>query len=260
MNYADDDLINPELLKEAAHRAAVNRNVLAFGRQTNPFHKAGFVPGGDPSMGGGAPPPGGDPTGGMGGMPPMPGMDPAAGGDPSASMGMGGGGAAPPPPPPSGGGGGDMAAVMAKLDQLISAGGGGSPQSGGNAAGQIKPKIDVNVAIMQMSKMIARIADAVGVKIPASEMIATPDDLTQMANKQQAGGQQDAAMGGGAGGGIGGIPPMPDMSAGPMGKAGRDSFSRGVAFTPPTLDDVGNRATAIQQIRVKRAAARTGAA
>lgn len=187
----------------------------------------------DPSMmgGGGAPP-----------------MDPAM---------MGGG--MPPPPPPSGGGGGGDAGVTAKLDQLIQLmqGGGAGAQSGANQAGQLKPKIDVNVAIMQMSKMIARIADTLGVQIPASEMIATPNDLTSMANKQQAGGQQDAAMGGG--GPPGGISPMggmPGMEAGPggggAGKSANDRVQGGRAYSHSSLEETMNKAAAISKLRKAR--------
>lgn len=241
----ENHLINPHMLKLARD---------TFQSAYPGLRKAAFVPGGDPSMGGGAPPPGGDPSGGM-----PPGGDPSGGGgapppDPSMMGGdpSGGGGAPPPPPPPSGG---SDPAMLAKMDQMISmmgAGGGGG--SGQNAAGQIKPKIDVNVAIMQMSKMIARIADALGVKIPASEMIATPDDLTGMANKQMAGGQEDATMApGGAGGAPGGIPPMQgmsDMSAGP-GKTAADKpkWNNGNAYDYAGLADTSSTASAILRFR-----------
>jgi hypothetical protein len=184
----------------------------------------------------------------MGGAPPM---------DPSM---MGGGGG---PMPPPAGGGGDPA-VTAKLDQLIQMmqGGGIGAQSGMTQGGQIKPKIDVNVAIMQISKMLARIADALGVKIPASEMIATPNDLTGMAAKQQAGGLQDAANG--APGGIPPMPPMPDMTAGPPGGGGggkaaadrsRHRVQGGQPFDPSGLMETMNKAAAIMKLRrVRRAA------
>lgn len=252
-----DHLVNPEAIKLASAALAMR----AGGRAG--LQKAAFIPGGDPSMtgggGGGAPPPGGDPSGGggdpSGGGAPPPGMDPSmmmggGGGDPSAGMGA-------PPPPPSGGGGGggDMGAVTAKLDQLIQLQQGGMGQTGQNAAGQIKPKIDVNVAIMQISKMLARIADALGVKIPASEMIATPTDLTGMAQKQMNAGQEDASMApggaGGAGGPPGGIPPMqgmPDMSAGPGAKAGSDRHERGTAYQHAGLETTANKATALLRL------------
>jgi len=241
-----DHLCNPELVKEARRKMSAN------------FTKLAFVPGGDPSMtgGGGAPPPGGDPSMG-GGAPPMdpsmmggppPGGDPSGGGAPPmdpSMMGM------PPMPPPGGGGGGDPA-MTAKMDQILQAVQGGSAQSGSNMAGQIKPKIDVNVAIMQMSKMIARIADALGVKIPASEMIATPTDLTQMAAKQQSGGQQDSAMGA-----PGGMPPMggqPDMGGAPPGGGGKAAADAGVAYSHKGLEETMNKAAMIASLRRRPAA------
>ena len=149
----------------------------------------GMPPGGDPAAMGGMPP-GGDPAamggmpGGMppGGMPPgeMPGggapMDPAAmGGDPAMAGGM-----APPPPP------GIDPAMLEQIASAVAAkmGGGGSGTSMGASTG-LKPKIDVNVTLLQILKMLARIADGLGIQIPASEMVATQGDLGQMAQQQQ---------------------------------------------------------------------------
>lgn len=242
MTPYNDHLCNPEMVKEARRRMAA-------------FTKLAFVPGGDPSMTGGGAPPGGDPSGG-GGAPP-PGGDPSGGGAPPMDPSGGGGGAPPmdpsmmgmPPPPPAGGGGDP--AMTAKMDQILQAVQGGSAQSGSNMAGQIKPKIDVNVAIMQMSKMIARIADALGVKIPASEMIATPNDLTQMATKQQTGGQQDSAMA------PGGVPPMggmPDMGGAPPGGGGKAASDAGMAYSHKGLEETMNKAAMIASLRRRRAA------
>jgi hypothetical protein len=104
---------------------------------------------------------------------------------------------------------------------MMSAGGGGGM---GGEGGAIKPKIDVNVALMQILKIQARIADALGIQIPASEMVATSGDLTQMATQQQ-----NPMAGGGAppqqGGGLGQIqPPQPI-------KAASDPWENGVAFS-----------------------------
>jgi hypothetical protein len=148
--------------------------------------KASFV---DPATaaGGGAPP-GGAPQGGdpaaMGMDPSMMGMDPS----------MMGGGAPPAPAPDAGGGGGgggDMTALLAKMDQMMTMVGQGGGAGGGGAGGAgLKPKIDQNVVSMQILKILARVADALGVSIPASEMVVTGPDLNQMAATQQ---QQQAA-------------------------------------------------------------------
>lgn len=155
------------------------------------LNKNAVIAAGDPALGG-APqgmPPGGDPSQG-GGMPPG-GAPP--GGDPSM-----GGGMAPPPPAP--------APAPAPMQPAMQ--GGVEP---------IKPKIDVNVTMLQILKILARVCDALGVKIPASEMVATQGDLTNMGMQQEgaaaapqppAGGPQpigpiDPNMGGaGAGGGM----------------------------------------------------------
>jgi hypothetical protein len=88
---------------------------------------------------------------------------------------------------------------LVALEQRVSMGGGGM-----SGDGAIKPKIDVNVALMQIGKMIARIADALKVHIPAHEMLATPQDLTAMAQGQT----QPAPM---AGPPAGAIPPIGGM-------------------------------------------------
>lgn len=189
--------INPHLLSQARGQV-----------------KQAFVAAGDPSMGG-------DPAA-AGGAPPMDpamaGGDPAmAGGDPAA---MGG---APPMDP--------MAQIQPMIDQAVQAAmaaGGGA--AGGGAGPAIKPKIDVNVELMQIKKLLARIADAMGVQIPAAEMVATPEDLGQMAEGGT--GAPAAADGGAAGGGgaLGSIEPI---------KAAED-WESGVAFTPPAEYDFQN--------------------
>src|SRR5262245_19818188 len=190
--HAHDFLINPELVKLAAQKVARLR-------------KRAFVPGGDAAAGGGGAPPGG------GGAPPMDpsmmGMDPAA---------MGGG--APPPPPPGGGDGG----THAKLDQImmaLQAGGGGA---GAGAAG-LKPKIDVNVEIMQMKNLLSKVVDALGIPVPTQDMVATPEKLTAMAQGQNAATGQAAPMPAGAippMGGMEGMPPAGVPGAAPPGGGG----------------------------------------
>ena len=212
-------IVNPHLIQMAKQRI-----------------KRSFVPQGDPAMMGG----GGDPA--------------AAAAPPDAGGGM---------MPPGGGGGGDpLASLMPMIQQAVQqaitaqGGAGGAAGGGMGGAGPLKPKIDVNVALMQLSKMVARIAEALGVHIPAHEMIATPQDLGAMAQQQQTGAPGGAP--GGAEGAAGGMPPaagMPDMSAGPgqLPKMGFDRLSGGVAYTPPddvrqnneALRDMGERASAV---------------
>lgn len=172
-----------------ATRTPINRHLLAAVRKhafVDPATAAGGMPpGGDPAAMGGAPPggmpPGGDPAA-MGGAPPM---------DPSMA------GSAPP--------GGDLLSslgpmIQSAVQQALQTQGGGGAGGGG---GQLKPKIDVNVALMQISKMLARICSALGVNIPAHELIATPQDLSAMAQQQAAG---SPGSGGDASGGAGAGP------------------------------------------------------
>lgn len=188
------------------------------------MQKRAFVPSGDPSMGGA--PPGGAPPGGappmdpsMGGAPPMdpsmmggappgggmpPGMDPSMmggmppGGAPPMDPSMMGG--APPPPPPAPAI--DPAMIQQMVDDAVKKSTGG----GNGGGGGLKPKIDVNVELMQIKHMLAKLADALNVKIPAQDLVATPDKLLTMAN----GG--DATSGGGDSGGAGAIPPIGGIS------------------------------------------------
>jgi hypothetical protein len=177
------------------------------------MQKRAFVPSGDPSMGGappgGAPPMdpammGGAPPGGappmdpamMGGAPPM---DPAMmGGAPPMDPAMMGG--APPPPPPAPAI--DPAMIQQMVDDAVkkSTGGNGGASAGG---GGLKPKIDVNVELMQIKHMLAKLADALNVKIPAQDLVATPEKLMAMAS----GGDS-----GSGGGGAGAIPPIGGIS------------------------------------------------
>lgn len=183
-----------------------NRNLLSNLRSRIETEKRAFVPAGDPSAmggggGGGAPPM--DPAmmgGGGGGAPPM---DPAMM-DPSMIGAMGGGGA-PPAPPPSGGM--DDATINKIVEAVAAKMGGGMGGAGGGAAGgaAIKPKIDVNVELLKLSKNIARIMDHLQIPVSAADQVVTSDDLMNMANQSQ--GQPPSAAGG--------IQPMPAMA--PMG-------------------------------------------
>ena len=168
----------------------------------------GMPPGMDPSMMGGAPPGGGMPPGMdpsmMGGMPPggAPPMDPSM---------MGG---APPPPPAI-----DPAMIQQMVDEAVKKSTGG----GNGGGGGLKPKIDVNVELMQIKHMLAKLADALNVKIPAQDLVATPDKLMTMAN----GG--DATSGGG---GAGSIPPIGGISGiTPAGTPGGEKSGYDLAAT-----------------------------
>lgn len=217
-------------------------------KQAQQSLKRGFVS--QETLGGGGAPPGGDPAA-AGGMPPG-GAPP--GGDPS----MMGGGA---PPPPAGGGGGGpdiMMMIQQAVQQAMMGAGGGA--AGGGAAG-IKPKIDVNVTLLQILKILARIADTLGVQIPASEMVATQGDLTGFAQQQQTnpmGAPQPGAPPPDGAGGAGGpmAPPspmeaMPGAAPGAMGKMSHH-IENGSAIDPSGLQQVGDRASAIAAIMARR--------
>lgn len=132
---------------------------------TQPLFKRSFV---DPAT-----------VAGGGGDPAAAGGDPAAmGGDPAA---MGG---APPPVDPN------IEALMAKvtaLEQQLAGGGGGGAAAGGAGAGVVKPKVDVNVTMLQILKMTAKICEAMGITIPPSDMVPTAQDTTQLSNMSQTG-------------------------------------------------------------------------
>lgn len=121
-----------------------------------------------------------------------------------------------------------MAQIQPMIDQAVQAAmaaQGGGAGGGGGTGPAIKPKIDVNVELMQIKKLLARLADAMGVQIPAAEMVATPDDLTQMAEGGTgAPAAADGGAGGGGGGALGSIEPI---------KAAGEEWEHGVAFTPP---------------------------
>lgn len=206
--------INTELLKQA--RANVQGHV-----------KSAFVPAGDPSMGG-------DPAA-AGGAPPM---DPAmAGGDPAMMGGDPAAAGGAPPMDPAAAGQDPMAALQPMIqaavqEAMAGMGGGGGAPGGAPGEAAIKPKIDINIEVMQMKKLLAKLCDAMGVQIPAAEMVATPDDLNQMA----AGGPGAAAATPDAGGGaMGAIPPVEPMKA-----AADEEWEQGVAFEPPSSYEFQN--------------------
>lgn len=196
------------------------------------MQKRAFVPSGDPSMGGAPPggaPPGMDPAM-MGGAPPMdpammggappgaPPMDPAMmGGAPPMDPAMMGGAPPPPPPPPAI----DPAMIQQMVDDAVKKSTGGN--GGASAGGGLKPKIDVNVELMQIKHMLAKLADALNVKIPAQDLVATPEKLMAMAS----GGDS-----GSGGGGAGSIPPIGGISGiTPAGTPGGEKSGYDLAAT-----------------------------
>lgn len=189
--------------------------------------KRAFV---DPAAMGGAMPPGAppmDPAAMGGAMPPgAPPMDPAA---------MGGG--MPPPPP------GVTAEEVRAIVQEAMAGAGGA--AGGGAAGgmPLKPKIDVNVELMQIKNMLAKIVDAMGIPVPAQDMVATPEKLMAMSQ-----GQSTTTGGAGAGGGSS-IPPIEPIAGAAPGMAQKSSaFVDGQPYTDAAPSDLSNRAAALAQL------------
>ena len=195
----------------------VNSLLLNQAKQKLKMMKKAFVPAGDPAMmGGGMPPP---PPPGGGGMPPidptmlaamggggMPPIDPAmlaamGGGmppiDPAMLAALGGGMPPPPPPPPPEGGGGGGGGGGGQVNQdLVNAIVDGVKEalkssqnsvtgatSNGPVTGQ-KFKIDIGLEIMKLSKMVARIADALGINIPAQDLIVTPEEVASLQQQQ----------------------------------------------------------------------------
>ena len=234
--------VNLELLKMA--RQNVGKRHLA---------KYAFVAAGDPAMG--APPPTGgappmDPA--MGGAPPMdpamggaPPMDPSMGGAPPMDPSMGGAppmdpammGGAPPPPPMD-----PMAAIMPMVQQAVqqamSANGGGQMQG----ANGLKPKIDINVEIVQIKKMLAKIIDALGIHVPVSDMVVTPEDLNQIA--QGGPGLAAATPDGKSGGGLGQIAPISPIKAAEAWESGT-AFSLSADYYPQQPSNKGGSIAAM---------------
>lgn len=227
---------------------AVNLELLKMARQhvgKRHLAKYAFVAAGDPAMGappptGGAPPmdpamaggaPPMDPS--MGGAPPM---DPAMmGGAPPMDPSMGGG--APPPPPMD-----PMAAIMPMVQQAVqqamSANGGGQPQG----ANGLKPKIDINVEIVQIKKMLAKIIDALGIHVPVSDMVVTPEDLNQIA--QGGPGLAAATPDGKSGGGLGQIAPISPIKAAEAWESGT-AFSLSADYYPQQPSNKGGSIAAM---------------
>jgi hypothetical protein len=147
----------------------------------------GGMPPMDPSMMGGGMPPGGamppmDPSMMGGGMPPM---------DPSMMAAMMGGGMPPggamPPMDPSMmaammGGGMPPGGAAPPMDPSMAAAQGAANGGGGPPP---KIKVDINVELLQIKKLLAAIVDALGIRVPAQDMAVTPQDVARMAQQEQ---------------------------------------------------------------------------
>jgi hypothetical protein len=187
----------------------------------------GMPPGGDPMAGGmppGGMPPGGDPM--MGGMPP--------GGAPMDPAMMGG---MPPPPPP-----------MPPA----------APPAAAPGAEGIKPKIDVNVELMQIKNMLAKIVDGLGIQMPAQDMTATPEKLNAMA----AGGDPSSGGGAAAGGEPSAIqPPQPIEPMGAATPAGPEKMGMvhdRTGFNSIDTAGLGQTSTKASAIMMFRNSSRNG--
>ncbi len=131
------------------------------------------------------------------------------------------------------------------VQQAMMQQGGGGGAAGSGAAG-LKPKIDVNVEIMQMKHLLAKICDSMGIHVPAQDMVATADKLNAMAQ-----GQPTQSAGGGAQQGGSAIQPVQPMQAAAPGlaKQGRDvECQQGVAFDTSSFQSTGDRAAAIMAV------------
>ena len=228
---AEDHLFNVELLKQAQEATK-----LAFIPADG---LAGGAPGGAPGGGGD---PGNQPTG----------MDPQQQAQAGAA------------PPPAGGGGSDpgiQQMIQQAVQQAMMQGGGGMGGGAGGAQG-LKPKIDQNAVMLQILKILARIADALKIPIPASEMVVNQTDLMGLAQASQSGSPMPgmdptAGTGGGAAGGPqqGAIPPMPGMDASGVPGQQKQGSDRGPLAKEPgsavdtaPLSNISNRAAAIGRI------------
>ena len=150
--------VNPELLGLLFEKCSF----VAGGDPTMTGEQPQGPPPGDPSMGSGAPPPD-DPS--MGGAPP-PGDPSMGGGAPPMDPSMMGGGMPPGGPPP--GGGGDMSGLMQQIAQVAQTTSGAQPG--------VKPKLDVNVILYQLVRLVDAQAKAHGVEVGLQGMGSVSQD------------------------------------------------------------------------------------
>jgi hypothetical protein len=135
-----------------------------------------------------------------------------------------------------------MAAIMPMVQQAVqqamSANGGGQPQG----ANGLKPKIDINVEIVQIKKMLAKIIDALGIHVPVSDMVVTPEDLNQIA--QGGPGLAAATPDGKSGGGLGQIAPISPIKAAEAWESGT-AFSLSADYYPQQPSSKGGSIAAM---------------
>ena len=98
---------------------------------------------------------------------------------------------------------------------------------------------------MQIKKILAKISDALGIQIPAADMVATPEDLTAMAE----GGSAGAAAMDAPGGGASAISPISAID--PMGAA----VPKQAAWENGHAEDAGVDVVAEHQSTADKAAA-----
>jgi hypothetical protein len=153
------------------------------------------------------------------------------------SMAGGGGGAAPPP-----GNGMDIQSMIQQQVQVALQGmGGGGAAGGAGGAAAFKPKIDENVVLLQILKMLAQIVDHFGIQVSASSMVVTPTDLQQqaMGGDPSAGGSGVGAGGQSLGGQQGNMMPVePIQPIEPAVKQSQELWT-GVGFPASEMGNVG---------------------
>lgn len=142
--------------------------------------------------------------------------------------------------------------------QQLQMGGAGGAGAGGAGKNPLTPKIDEKAVLLQILKIQARIADQLGVKIPASEMVVTQNDMQGLAQASTSGAPMPGmdpsagAPGGGAAGGgaIGSMPGMDPMqgSGVPGGEKAGSYKGNGTAFDTIGFTDTNNRAAAIGRV------------
>lgn len=228
-------ILNPELLqlaKEQAKAAAVSKEsfvdpAMAAGGGVPPMDPA-MAGGGmpmDPAMMGGAPPM--DPAM-MGGAPPM---------DPSLA------GAA----PPAGGGGGGMTPedVKAIVQEVMAQQGAGGQQGGGEK----KMKVDVNQEIYQIKKLLALMAEELGIPVPPTLLLGDPAQDPHIPDSEAAKDPLSAASASQPKSAIPPIEPMPAASpalaAGAEGKSASVHRGHAVDMQVPTARQTTDKARAL---------------
>jgi hypothetical protein len=117
----------------------------------------------------------------------------------------------------------------------------------------VKPKIDSDMEILNIKKMLAKVIDALNIQMPAQEMVTDANEMTQAGMEAQGmGGGAPAGDSGGAGGGSA-IPPIEPMQGAAPEKAGQDRnmqhVNNGQRFKTAGLAQITNRAAAVAACR-----------